>query len=463
MQIYFCFSLVFLKSETAHKFFGRTKRANTVFEELRKGNIERECYEERCSREEAREAFENNEATPQWPLFVDGNQCISTPCRNGGTCKDGVDKYTCICKDGYTGTNCETETLKTCRRGFNDCEQFCKLERNILLCSCADGYILAEDKKSCISSGMKLCDQLIKSERKRREVNSLSNSYNISIEQDENNSKLYNNGTSQENITGFTDSPHIHLQNETFFNRTESSDDIDPDGDVRVVGGNQCKPRECPWQVSENEGFCGGTILSEYFILTAAHCIGQNKIFSVIVGEVDREIEENTESVHKVDKIFLHIKFVSQTYDYDIALIKLKNPIQFSEYVLPACLPDADFIGTVSGFGRTHEKRRTSTTLQMLKVPFIDRDTCMRSSSFDITQNMFCAGYHSNPKDACQGDSGGPHVTEYRGTYFVTGIVSWGEGCAREGKYGIYTKVSKFHSWIRKRQRLNPMQNSTNA
>uniref|UniRef100_A0A8D0G844 Vitamin K-dependent protein C n=1 Tax=Sphenodon punctatus TaxID=8508 RepID=A0A8D0G844_SPHPU len=377
-------------SETAHKFFGRTKRANTVFEELRKGNIERECYEERCSREEAREAFENNEATPQWPLFVDGNQCISTPCRNGGTCKDGVDKYTCICKDGYTGTNCETETLKTCRRGFNDCEQFCKLERNILLCSCADGYILAEDKKSCISSGMNIHYMM---------------SYILICTTDRYKQLL-------------------HLP-------------------IGIHSKVICQEKWCIKfnQMIMNSYFCIHFISSQALL---------NKIFSVIVG---KEIEENTESVHKVDKIFLHIKFVSQTYDYDIALIKLKNPIQFSEYVLPACLPDADFIGTVSGFGRTHEKRRTSTTLQMLKVPFIDRDTCMRSSSFDITQNMFCAGYHSNPKDACQGDSGGPHVTEYRGTYFVTGIVSWGEGCAREGKYGIYTKVSKFHSWIRKRQR----------
>lgn len=62
---------------------------------------------------------------------------------------------------------------------------------------------------------------------------------------------------------------------------------------------------------------------------------------------------------------------------------------------------------------------------------------------------MFCAGYDMIEKDACQGDSGGPHVTPYRSTYFITGIVSWGEGCAQRGKYGVYTQVSKYIRWIR--------------
>lgn len=62
---------------------------------------------------------------------------------------------------------------------------------------------------------------------------------------------------------------------------------------------------------------------------------------------------------------------------------------------------------------------------------------------------MFCAGYDDIAKDACQGDSGGPHVTLYRDTYFITGIVSWGEGCARKGRYGVYTQVSKYIGWIR--------------
>lgn len=106
-------------------------------------------------------------------------------------------------------------------------------------------------------------------------------------------------------------------------------------------------------------------------------------------------------------------------------------------------------IGMVSGFGRLGENRQTSPILQRLTIPYVDRRTCMESTSLRITARMFCAGYDRIAKDACQGDSGGPHVTRYRDTYFVTGIVSWGEGCARAGKYGVYTQVSKYVRWIR--------------
>lgn len=172
-----------------------------------------------------------------------------------------------------------------------------------------------------------------------------------------------------------------------------------------------------------------------------------------------RTEEDRSGMVYVVERILTHPKFELQTYNFDIALIELRDPIQFSENVKAACLPTADFAnqilmkqreGKVSGFGRTEERGRTSLTLRVISVPYVERKDCMVSSNYEITENMFCAGYHSVGKDACQGDSGGPHVTEYRGTYFVTGIVSWGEGCAREGKYGIYTKVSKFIVWIKR-------------
>ncbi|NXB83232.1 FA10 factor, partial [Vidua chalybeata] len=207
----------------------------------------------------------------------------------------------------------------------------------------------------------------------------------------------------------------------------------------------------------EGEEFCGGTILNENFILTAAHCINQTKEIKVVVGEVDREKKEQSESMHTVDKIFVHSKFIVETYDNDIALLKVKEPIRFSEYVIAACLPKADFAnevlmnqksGRVSGFGREFEGGRTSKKLKVLEVPYVNRNTCKQSTNLAITENMFCAGYDTEQKDACQGDSGGPHVTRYKDTYFVTGIVSWGEGCARKGKYGVYTKLSRFLRWV---------------
>uniref|UniRef100_A0A8B9BZQ4 Vitamin K-dependent protein C n=1 Tax=Anser brachyrhynchus TaxID=132585 RepID=A0A8B9BZQ4_9AVES len=177
--------------------------------------------------------------------------------------------------------------------------------------------------------------------------------------------------------------------------------------------------------------FCGGTILNEYFILTAAHCVTDSKELQVIVG--------NTVT-HRVEKIIPNAEFDSKSFDSDIALIKLSEPITFSEDVIPACLPEEDFandvlmnqtFGIISGFGNIFERT------QPLALKHL------------VTRNMFCAGYNKDGQDACQGDGGGPHVTEYNGTYFVTGIISWGEGCGKEGKYGIYTKLSRFLPWVR--------------
>ncbi|XP_015498383.1 coagulation factor X isoform X1 [Parus major] len=446
---------VFIEKENANKFLERSKRANSFLEELKKGNIERECNEERCSKEEAREAFEDQEKTEEfWNIYVDGNQCSSNPCYYGGHCKDGIGSYTCTCLDGYQGKNCEFVIPKFCRINNGDCEQFCSVRRDgrkDVLCSCADGYALAEDGKHCVATVKYPCGKVLVSRQKRSVLSPAD----------------YSNGTSDQEMTSANET-----STEEGFAITTESPTAPPDNrtssktpyvDTRIVGGDECPPGQCPWQAvlldEEGKEFCGGTVLNENFILTAAHCINQSKEIKVVVGEVDREKEEPSESMHAVDKILVHSKFIIDTYDNDIALLKLKEPIRFSEYVIAACLPKADFAnevlmnqrsGRVSGFGREFEGGRRSKKLKVLEVPYVNRNTCKESTNLAITENMFCAGYDTEQKDACQGDSGGPHVTRYKDTYFVTGIVSWGEGCARKGKYGVYTKLSRFLRWVRK-------------
>uniref|UniRef100_A0A452H761 Coagulation factor X n=1 Tax=Gopherus agassizii TaxID=38772 RepID=A0A452H761_9SAUR len=367
-----------------------------------------------------------------------GDQCKPNPCQYGGTCKDGIGTYTCTCLDGYQGKNCESVIPKYCKLNNGDCDHFCRPIRNDVECFCMKQCTDKDGFSHCFDSERKL----------DLSVSSFANSSSVTSEQD--------------------DSPDLHLQNETKApdrKETDPKTNVSPNPHTRIVGGDDCLPGECPWQallINENkEGFCGGTILSQFYILTAAHCINQSKIIKVVV--VDRDKEENTEMMYSVEKIFVHGRFVSATYDYDIALIKLKEPIKFSIYVIPACLPDADFAneilmnqksGTVSGFGRLYEHGRVSNKLKVLQVPYIDRNSCKQITNFAITENMLCAGYDNITKDACQGDSGVPHVTKYKDTYFVTGIVSWGEGCARKGKYGVYTKVSKFHAWLKRIFRL---------
>ncbi|XP_048351408.1 coagulation factor X [Sphaerodactylus townsendi] len=465
---------VFLRDKTANKFLSRTRRANSPFEEFKKGNIERECYEERCSKEEAREAFENQEKTEEfWNIYSDGNQCEPNPCHYGGTCKDGIGKYTCMCLDGYHGSKCESVIQKYCKLNNGGCQHFCTLVENTVVCSCADGYILGEDGNSCVATGSFPCGHIsVKKERpkKKREASSFGDTMDASLDYDT--ELTYDDSLGDQNFT--THSPSLHSEDKALLNSTQnnSNSKTEFEPDVRIVGGQDCKPGECPWQAllinEDGDGFCGGTVLNQFFVLTAAHCINQTKLIKVILGEVDTAARERTGTLYTVEKILVHHRFVLKTYDYDIALIKLKRPIQFSENVTAACLPTMDFAnqilmaqekGTVSGFGRIHEKGRQSARLQVVDLPYVDRNTCKLSSNFPITENMFCAGYHTATQDACQGDSGGPHVTKYRGTYFVTGIVSWGEGCARTGKYGVYTKVSKFIIWI-KRIMARTMQNS---
>ncbi|XP_077647017.1 uncharacterized protein LOC110478744 [Lonchura striata] len=444
---------VFLKKENADKFLERTKRANTFLEEWKKGNIERECNEERCSKEEAREAFEDQEKTEEfWNIYVDGNQCSSNPCHYGGHCKDGIGSYTCTCLDGYQGKNCEFVIPKFCRINNGDCEQFCSVRRDgrkDVLCSCADGYVLAEDGKQCVATVKYPCGKVSVARKKRSVLSLTDHSSGVSDQEDP-----PRNMSAEEDFAITTESPTPPPDN-----RTSGKT---PYVDTRIVGGDECLPGQCPWQAvllnEEGEEFCGGTILNENFILTAAHCINQTKEIKVVVGEVDREKKEQSESMHTVDKIIVHSKFDAETYDNDIALLKLKEPVRFSEYVIPACLPKADFAnevlmkqksGRVSGFGREYDGGPLPKKLKVLALPFVNRTTCKQSTSFVVTENMFCAGYDTEQKDACQGDSGGPHVTRYKDTYFVTGIVSWGEGCARKGKYGVYTKLSRFLRWVR--------------
>ncbi|NXU56632.1 FA10 factor, partial [Turnix velox] len=203
---------------------------------------------------------------------------------------------------------------------------------------------------------------------------------------------------------------------------------------------------------------CGGTILNEYFILTTVQCAEHHKDLHVLVGVVDRDEEEPNRAIYRVDKIIIHDKYRPHSVDNDIALLKLKEPITFSEDVVPACLPEEDFAGNVlmnqtfgivSGFGRSFERSREAKRMKVLQIPYVDRETCQLVYHNRVTENMFCGGHDKDGKGICQGDGGGPHVTLYKGTYFVTGITSWGGGkCLSRRQYGVYTKVVNFLPWV---------------
>ncbi|XP_032886197.1 coagulation factor IX isoform X1 [Amblyraja radiata] len=448
---------VFLQNKDANDILQRQKRANSLFEEIKSGNIERECHEEKCSFEEAREAFENKEDTHEfWNEYVDGDQCDSNPCQNQGNCKDGIGSYACWCQPGYGGINCEIEPLKLCNFENGRCHHFCNKDaKNGVRCTCAPTYKLGADQQSCVPVGSHPCGRIaeINAVRSLDITFGANNTDALKSSSSKVMDKLrVSNGTTVHrlsNITGAYNYTNI---------RPSAADH------TKIVGGEECRKGQCPWQAmlldnEKKKSFCGGTILNEKWVISAAHCFIKPIDFTVVVGEHNIGKQEHTERYHQVKKVIQYHSYnhnISR-YNHDMALILLTTPIMFTPFIVPICLPEKHFAdqvlmtqtyGMVSGWGKLHSMGGDPQVLQRINIPYIERSICKDSSKYRVTKNMFCAGFPDATKDSCQGDSGGPHVTKYKNTWFLTGIVSWGDGCAKQGRYGFYTKVSRYHPWI---------------
>ncbi|KAI8423582.1 hypothetical protein MSG28_012669 [Choristoneura fumiferana] len=224
--------------------------------------------------------------------------------------------------------------------------------------------------------------------------------------------------------------------------------------DVRIVGGDDIDISEAPYQVSlvnRGQHSCGGTIISEDIIVTAAHCIyGSNPLnFQVRVGSSSSQ--EGGTLIQVADFMY-HPKFSYTKMDSDIGLLKLKTPLEFSDTVKPIGMVghgeeiDDGALTEVSGWGAIEEGGGKPRTLQKVSVPKVNEHVCNAAYApmYSITPRMLCAGVPSGGKDACQGDSGGPLVHNGR----LAGVVSWGIGCARPTYPGVYAKVSALRTWV---------------
>lgn len=582
---------VFLDTRLASQVLVRSRRANSLWEEVKPGNLERECVEEICDHEEAREVFEQTDKTNDfWGKYLDckGTELKRTPDTINlvRQCIDGE----CISGTGvnYAGNINITVSGRECQRWghsfphpiireFNASEPNSILQENF--CRNPDSrpegpWCFTKDptvqKESCrvprcgeafipptvapkavksgdclpnfgtdyigdlsVSMGGHACLQWSSAEAK-----ALSQDKEFIPEVTLDGNKCRNPDNDPEgpwcyveisgNVTvdycnlDLCDDPLLDddLTTETAMERSvltpakkmffsprtfgegeavcgqrplfeklgkqdaKEVELLESYREQRIVGGDEAEVASAPWQVmlykrSPQELLCGASLISNEWILTAAHCIlypPWNKNFTkddilVRLGKHKRaKFEPGAEKIVAIDKIIVHPKYNwRENLNRDIALLHMRRPITFSNEIHPVCLPTRKvakmlmtegYKGRVTGWGNLKETwnpsaRNLPSALQQIHLPIVEQDTCRMSTSVRITDNMFCAGYRPDDVqrgDACEGDSGGPFVMKYpaENRWYQMGIVSWGEGCDRDGKYGFYTHLFRMTKWMRK-------------
>ncbi|XP_076233544.1 serine proteinase stubble [Calliopsis andreniformis] len=233
----------------------------------------------------------------------------------------------------------------------------------------------------------------------------------------------------------------------------------------RIVGGQNADLGEWPWMAALFNGgrqFCGGSLIDDKHILTAAHCVANMNPWDVARLTVrlgDYNLKTHTEIRHierRVKRVVRHRGFNLRTLYNDIALLTLSEPVQFSEQIRPICLPSGSQLysgksATVIGWGSLRESGPQPAILQEVSVPIWTNNECKvkygAAAPGGIVDSFICAGKAT--KDSCSGDSGGPLMVN-DGRWTQVGVVSWGIGCGKGQYPGVYTRVTHFLPWIYK-------------
>jgi len=239
----------------------------------------------------------------------------------------------------------------------------------------------------------------------------------------------------------------------------------------RIVGGDDASPHSIPWQVGILNGLesisCGGTLLTEKHVLSAAHCnffdngdvIPASDIVVVVAEHHQYNLSDGIK--HEITSYTNHPQYNLKPDDYDFSMLHLTLPVEFGDRAVPACLPDLRFSddklvgkyltvsgwGSLDGLGYEYPK-----VLQTVDVPVVSQDDCRKAYlpfGRKVENSMICAGYSTGGKDSCDGDSGGPLTYKENGRSYLIGVVSWGHPkCALPEYPGVYARVTTALDWI---------------
>lgn len=266
------------------------------------------------------------------------------------------------------------------------------------------------------------------------------------------------------------DYKYVQPESSNTFDRFADGPYGKPDSDgMRVIGGVESVHHSWPWQVRVRPCsrykctfLCGGSIISDTWVLTAAHCIPYKATRgNITVGNhilyTDKKLDPFSKN-YTISRIVTHPGWNKYIRWNDISLIKVDQEIDFNDHVQPICLPHRDACinpgsaCVVTGWGYTSEKGPISPELQEVAVRLIDHKTCQSSLYYStkVYATQICAGFAEGGKDSCAGDSGGPLVCKAakNGPWLLYGLVSWGYGCARATKPGVYTRIPSFIDWV---------------
>ncbi|EDV95836.1 venom serine protease Bi-VSP isoform X1 [Drosophila grimshawi] len=244
----------------------------------------------------------------------------------------------------------------------------------------------------------------------------------------------------------------------------------------KVVGGEPAKQGAWPWIAllgyddgSSSPFKCGGTLITARHIITAAHCIRDDLTF-VRLGEHDLTTDAEARHVDiPIAKKVRYPQYTPRNGRGDIAMLYLDRNVQFTDTIIPICMPSSSTLRTksyvstnpfVAGWGKTQENGKSSSVLMQLMIPVLTNEVCrtqyakvnryFNEEQFD--KAVLCAGVLSGGKDTCQGDSGGPlmssEVFNNQIRFYLIGVVSYGVGCARAEIPGVYASTQYFMDWI---------------